>query len=105
MGKGASRKIRRAKATEDPALALARSLGVPEAQRIRGDLTIVPVANRSEADQRHALRSGKTRTVRKLTRIEKLLRAGTVAPHEAAACAWYARAHELGYATLGLTRS
>ncbi|MDT9600054.1 hypothetical protein [Sphingosinicella rhizophila] len=105
MGKAASRKIRKARTPEDQALALARNVGVPEAQRIRGDLRVVPVANRTEAEQRHAVRSGETRTVRKLTRIEKLQRAGTIAPHEAAACAWYAAAHELGYATLGITGS
>lgn len=105
MAKAASRKIKRARAAEDPALALARLVGVPAAQRVRGDLAIVPVANRSAADQRHAIRSGETRTVRKLTRIEKLQKAGTIAPHEAAACLWYAQAHELGYATLGITGS
>ena len=98
MGKP-SRKIR---SPDQQAKSLARSIGVPAAQLDHG-LAIQDVANRTEADQRHSLRSKETRTVRKLTRIDKLKAAGTISREEAQACEWYAEAHALGYETLGIT--
>lgn len=91
----------RVKTPEQQAVRIARSIGVPERQ-MRG-LILVDVSNRSDTDQRHSVRSGETRTVRKLTRIERLHRAGTIERHEAAACQWYADAYSLGYDTIGCT--
>ena len=98
MGKP-SRKIR---SPDREARSIGRTIGIPAAQLEHG-LAIHDVANRTEADQRHSIRSQETRTVRKLTRVEKLQRAGTIGREEAKACEWYASAHALGYDTLGIT--
>lgn len=42
-------------------------------------------------------------TVRKLTHLEKLKRAGVLEPHQYAACEWYADAHALGFDTISCT--
>lgn len=81
---------------------MARGIGMSPEQILHG-IALHDVANRTEADQRHSIRSRETRTVRKLTRIEKLKTAGTISRDEAQACEWYAAAHALGYDTLGIT--
>lgn len=65
MGRG-SRRIRRAGPRPNATEILARQMGVPEAQIARGCLAQHDVANRSDADQRHSIRSEETRTVRHL---------------------------------------
>lgn len=90
------------KARTDPVVKLARSI-VPERQATNGDLAIRDVANHSDADQRASIRSGETKTVRRLTRVERLTRAGVISADQAAACEWYAAAHELGFQTVGCT--
>lgn len=79
---------------------LARGLGLPEAQIARGDFRPAAVANYTERDQRHMVRSGEKQTVRRMTRIERLRAAGTIDKHEAQACEWYAEQHALGYDTI-----
>ncbi len=78
---------------------IARGAGVPEAQLGRASFTIVDVANHSEADQRHAVRSRQMRTVRRKTKIEKLRDALVISPREALACEWYQAAYEEHYET------
>jgi len=92
-------KIRRKRTPEQE---LARAIGLPLDQLRRG-FRLVEVANRTDADQRHSIRSKQTRTLRKLTRTEKLQRAGVITTEQAAACEWFAAAHALGYDTLGVT--
>jgi hypothetical protein len=92
-------KIRRVRSLEQE---MALAIGLPVAQLRRG-FRVVEVSNRTDADQRHSIRSKQTRTLRKLTRTEKLLRVGVIDAEQAAACEWYAAAHALGYDTLGVT--
>ncbi len=87
----------------DPATRKAREIGLPEAQNIRGDFTLHDIANHSEADQRHMVRSGKRETIRRYTKIEKLERAGVIDKREALACEWYATAHAMRFDTVGIT--
>ena len=100
MKKDRARKIR---TPEQLAMRRAREIDLPAAQIARGDLKLAPVANWSDEDQRHMVRSREKTTVRRLGRIEKLRAAGTVLGHEALACEWYAAQHALGYDTIGCT--
>jgi hypothetical protein len=90
------------KRREDPVLKLARLILPPE-QIAKGPVAIRDVANHSEAEQRHSVRSGETRTIRKLTRVEQLAKAGVITADQAMACEWYVTAHELGFQTVGCT--
>ena len=47
---------------------------MPTAQCIPGTFEECDAPNTTDADQRHSTRSGQTRTIRKLTRIDKLER-------------------------------
>lgn len=94
-----SRRIRRSR--EDPVVKLALTITTPE--QARHGIREVDVANYSEADQRASVRSKETRTIRKLTRVELLAKAGIITPEQALACEWYSAAHELGYQTVGCT--
>ena len=76
---------------------------VPQAQVARQDYAVVDVANHSDSDQRHMVRSGEKKTIRRLTRIEKLERRKVLSPREAQACEWYARAHAARYDMVGVT--
>lgn len=91
------------KTPEQQAVRLARRLLPAGVVVESGDFVVRDVSDRSEADQRHTLRSQQKETVRRLTRIEKLHRAGILEKHEAQACQWYADAYALGYDTLGIT--
>ncbi len=99
MATKASRKIR---TPEQKLHKLARRL-LPAVQVANDRFAIVDVANHSDADQRHMVRSAEKETIRRLTRVEKLRRAGTIAPHEAEACQWYANVFAMGYDTIGCT--
>jgi hypothetical protein len=92
----------KAKPRKDPLTKLARTI-LPDAQVERGGLVMRDIANHSDSDQRRMVRSGETKTVRKLTRVELLTRAGIITSDQASACEWYAEAHELGYGTVGCT--
>ncbi len=96
----ASRRLR--KTREDPVAKLARSI-LPAEQVAQGGLAIRDVANHSEQDQRAMVRSGNKQTVRRLTRVEMLVRSGDINPDQALACTWYATAYELGFQTVGCT--
>lgn len=89
------------KKREDPIVRLALAITTPEQAR-RGDLRLVDVSNHSDADQRHMVRSGERKTIRRLTHIEKLKNRGVLDDREAAACQWYADAHAARYDTLGI---
>jgi len=99
----AKSKARRIRTPAQLAAQRARQIALPAAQIARGDLALAAIANRSEADQRHMVRSRETTTVRRLGRIERLHAAGTLERHEAQACLWYAAQHALGYDTIGTT--
>lgn len=88
-----SRRIR--KSREGPVVKLAKAIGLPPEQH--ANLVIRDVANYSEADQRASVRSGETKTVRKLTRVELLTKAGVITPDQALACEWYGARHELAF--------
>jgi hypothetical protein len=100
MKKSRTHKLR---SPEQIAVRRAREIDLPAAQIARGDLRLAPVANWSDADQRHMVRSREKTTVRRLSRIERLRAAGTIERHEAQACDWYAAQHALGYDTIGCT--
>ena len=93
-------KIRRANA--DPVVKLARTI-VNAEQVAHGDWAIRDIANHSDADQRSMVRSGEKRTIRKKTKIEKLVTAKVLSAREGAACEWYADAHAMRYDTTGIT--
>ncbi len=92
----------RRKTDDQIALEMARSV-LPAAQAKRREFVLVDVQNHSEADQRHMTRSGQKKTIRRLTRIDKLYKRGVIDQREAAACEWYFRAHSARYDTLGTT--
>ncbi len=81
----------------DPATRIAREIDMPAAQITRGDIVLTDVVNFTDADQRHMTRQGKRQTIRKLTKIEKLQRAGIISAKEALACEWYHEAHSARY--------
>lgn len=85
----------------DPVVRVALAITTPEQAR-SGDLRIVDVSNHSAEDQRHMVRSGETKTIRRLTHIEKLKNRGVLDEREAAACQWYADVHSARYDTLGI---
>jgi len=89
----------------DPADKVARGLEapVPVIQLGRGNFVVRDVANHTEDDQRVMVRSKKTQTVRRKTRIERMVAIGLIDKDQQSACEWYANAHELGYATVGCT--
>lgn len=97
-----AKRYRTRKARIDPVVKLASSI-LPAAQVAQGGLVIRDVANHSEADQRASIRSGETKTVRKMTRVELLHKAGIITVEQMAACEWYLSAYELGYQTVGCT--
>jgi hypothetical protein len=88
-----SRRIR--KLREDPTVKLALSITTPE--QARHGIREVDVANHSDADQRASVRSKETRTIRKLTRVELLTRAGIITPDQALACEWYGDRYQLAF--------
>lgn len=82
-------------------LKLARGI-MPDAQAGRRDFIAIDAPALTDECVMTKMRDKELRTVQKLTRIEKLLRAGTIEKHEAQACQWYGDAHALGYDTLGV---
>lgn len=95
-------KTRRIRKQRNPERELALVIGLPEVQLRRG-FKIVDAQSRTDADHRHAMRSKQVRTLRKLTRTEKLYRAGVIDMEQANACEWFMNAHTLGYDTVGIT--
>ncbi len=96
-----SKRLKRSRVPE--AVRIARQI-LPAAQA-EHDFKAVDVANHSEADQRHMVRSGEKRTIRRRTHIERLGHRIGLEDREIAACQWYADAHSARYDTLGLTAS
>ncbi len=82
----------------DPTIALAYAT-VPAIQVANDRFEICDVANHSDGDQRHMVRSGQKKTVRRLTKIEKLHKAGIIDKREALACEWYQAQYEEQYET------
>jgi hypothetical protein len=109
MGKPRSRRARQPRIA--PLEKLALSITTPE--QARHGLKAVDIANHTDEDQREMVRlraaepdrkSDKARqTVRKLTRVEKLRKAGIITVEQFDACEWYAAAYELGFSTVGCT--
>jgi hypothetical protein len=89
----------RRKERQDPVLKQARLVGVPPVQRRQGTFAIVDIANRTDADQRHMVRSGEKRTVRRMTHLEKLYARKVLTLRQLRICEWYADQHEKGFAT------
>lgn len=94
-----SRRLR--KARENPVVKLALTI-VPGEQARRGDLRLADVSNHSDEDQRHMVRSGERRTIRRQSHIEQLRHKLDLEDREAAACQWYADTHAARYETLGI---
>ncbi len=98
--KSRTRRIRKQRIPE--ATMIARSI-LPDGQAHEGAFEAIDIINHSDDDQRRMVRSGSRRTIRRLTKIEKLHRAGILDQREAAACQWYAEAHACRYDTTGVT--
>lgn len=94
MGRGRSR---RAKA-EEPLLDKLVRTTLPRGHVVN-DYVLTDAPNTTDADQRHAMRSGAVRTIRRKTRIEKLVTRKVITPEQAKACQWYADMYETGYQT------
>ena len=90
------------KAKADPATALAYAT-VPAIQVANDRFEICDVSNHSDGDQRHMVRSGQRKTVRRTTKIDQLHKRGIIDRREALACEWYASAHACRYDTVGIT--
>lgn len=86
----------------DPVIVLARTI-IPEAQIVNGRFEKCSVANHSDADQRHTVRSGERSTIRRKPKIDELVVRKVISQREALACEWYAQAHSLRYDTTGVT--
>ncbi len=81
---------------------LAKSIDMPQAQIDRGDYEACDVANRTDAEQRHSVRSQQTRTVRKKTKLQKLC-PSVITKDELKTCEWYQGVYSLAYEMLGTT--
>ncbi len=92
----------RRKTPEQQANDIARSL-LPASQAKRKEFVLVEVQNHSEADQRHMVRSGQKKTIRRIPHIRKLVSQKQLTEHQGAICQWYADQHEMGFATVGCT--
>ena len=95
-----SRRIR--KGREDPLVKLAKTI-VPEGQVIKGRFEFHDVSNYSEDDQRHMVRSGNRKTIRRKSKIDELIVRGVIDKREALACEWYLKMHTARYDTTGIT--
>jgi|SRR6185503_7467840 len=84
------------KTREDPAIRIALAITTPEQAR-RGDLRIVDIANHSDADQRHMVRSGERKTIRRQSKVDELRVRGLLDDDEAKACEWYQTTYESEY--------
>ncbi len=82
----------------DPTIALALAT-VPAIQVANDRFEICDVSNHSERDQRHMVRSGQRKTVRRTTKIDQLLKRGILDQREALACEWYQSTYENEYET------
>lgn len=76
---------------------------LPAAQFQKAAFVLVDVQNYTDADQRVMVRSKQTKTIRRLTRLEKLAKRKVLTEMEARACEWYAAAHAARYDTTGTT--
>jgi hypothetical protein len=97
MGKASKRKQKL-----DPVVKLALSI-VPAAQVANSRFKEANVANFTEAQQRHSVRSKEVKTVRRMTHIELLVARRTLTQRQGQLCQWYADQREIGYATVGCT--
>ena len=88
---------------QEQAIRQGRAVGVPEAQLRPGLWATRDVANRTDADQRDMMSLKRTKTVRRLTHLEKLHRKQIITRAQLALCEWYSDQRELGYSTLGIT--
>jgi len=98
----ARQRQKRTKRQADPVLKMQRAI-LPSAQVRKGDFVMVDVANHSEGDQRHSVRSGETKTIMRKSWVERLVAAKVIEEHQAKAVQWYADQHEAGFATVGCT--
>ncbi len=78
---------------------VARKIGLPEAQIANDDFVLTDVSNHSDAEQRHMVRSGEKKTVRRTTKIDQLHKRGIIDKREALACEWYQATYEEQYET------
>lgn len=90
------------KTAEQKATRLARRI-VPEVQAARRDFSVVDVANHTDGDQRHMVRSNERQTIRRKSKIDQLREAGTITFDDARICNWYLDRHSEAYDTLGIT--
>jgi hypothetical protein len=97
-----NRSVKTKRARVDRAVKLGKTI-LPVEQCRPGSLAVSQVANHSDADQKDSLSLKRTETVRRLTRVELLTKAGVITPDQALACEWYGRQYELGYHTVGCT--
>lgn len=96
MATAARSVMSRKRAKADPVAKLVRSI-LPGAQLRKGEFAIADVANHSDADQRHMVRSGEKRTLKRLTHLEKLYARKAITLRQLRVCEWYADQHEKGF--------
>lgn len=99
-GMRSRRKSRKSKLDEATRIALSL---LPIEQVRLGGFQAIDVANHTDRDQRHMVRSGEKRTIRRRTHVEKLKAHLGLEEREAAACQWYADAHAARYDTVNVT--
>jgi hypothetical protein len=75
---------------------VARGILPPEQVR-RRDYTLADVANHTDAEQRHMVRSGEKKTIKRKTHIAILYARKALTARQAAICEWYAEQHEVGF--------
>ncbi len=105
-----TRRSRSAKARpprENPEVRQLRELKasiLTSAQSLNCSYRVVDAPNITDQDQREMLRGQKSgRTLYKKTRLEKLWKREILDMRELKACEWYHDAHEMRYATTGVT--
>lgn len=95
-----SRREDRKRQKQDPAIKQAMLIdGLPSVQIRPGTFTVCDVANFSVHDQRDMVSLKRTRTVRRLTHLEKLHARKVLSLRQLRICEWYADQHEKGFAT------
>lgn len=90
------------KTDEQLANEMARTL-LPAAQAKRREFVIVAVSNHTDAEQRHMIRSGQSKTIRRQPKLLYLKKRGLLNDRELLACEWYLTNHTARYSTVGIT--
>ncbi len=89
----ASRRIKKDRDTAERKVARQIELASPHLS----DFTLTDKRHHNNDDTRDTMRSGAKQTLRRLTRIERLVKLEIIDKDQANACQWYSDCHELGF--------